>query len=473
MNHVLFSRPKQYEIRKDGTWHPDNCSRVILMDGSISWQSVAACVNLLGEEYPALGAAVQLKNVEPSPGDLVIKVDAPAELEGIETFQQGYVIDVDAITTLTAQSEQAVLFGLRTIWDTLGEGGLAYGKIADYPSTKQRGLHLDMGRKYFTKEWLLELVRTLSRNRMNELCLHFSENEGFRIASDTHPEVPSLHHLSKDDIREIIHLAEAYHVDIIPALDCPGHLGQALQEHPRWHLKREMTEPLYSAVDITNPEARAFVLELIDEYAELFSTSSVFHIGGDEFIDFNHFERFPQLEAYAKEHLGPECGGIDTYLDFLNQIIRHVRAKGFQVRIWNDGLFRLNVDEHISLDRDVQIAYWTSWDREMAPVQAFLERGYQVLNYNADYLYYILLKREGYADPSAEKIMTEWAPTKFPHHHIEGKQELTEKDSKQFLGCCYSIWCDWPDIQNEAQVIAGCRDSMRAFAARCWGADAN
>lgn len=468
MNHFLFSQPKQYETRGNGAWRPSKSSRVILLDGSISWEAVASCINLLGEEYPLLGAAAQIRNASPLPGDLVIKVDNPPELTGVETFQEGYVIEAGAVTTLTAQSERAVIFGIRTISDALREGGLCYGKIIDYPNTKVRGLHLDIGRKFYTKEWILALIRDLSRNRMNELCLHFSENEGFRIASDVHPEVPSLFHLSKDDVREIIRLANAYHIDVIPSLDCPGHLGQALQEHPRWRLKREMAEPLYSAVDITNPEARAFVLELIDEYAELFSGSKTFHIGGDEFIDFNHFEQFPELEAYAKEHLGPECGGVDTYLDFLNQVIRHVKAKGFQVRVWNDGLFRLNLEEHIPLERGIQIAYWSSWDKAMAPLQTFLDRGYEVLNYNGDYLYYILLQREDYTDPSAGKIMTEWDPAIFPTHPVKGKQVITEQNSKQFLGCCYSIWSDWPDLQDEAEVIARCRDSLRAFASRCW-----
>ena len=468
MNHFLFSQPKQYEARGNGIWRPSKSSRVILVDGSISWGAVASCINLLGEEYPLLGAAAQIRNVSPLPGDLVIKVDNPSELAGVETFQEGYVIEAGAVTTLTAQSERAVIFGLRAISDALGEGGLCYGKIIDYPSTKVRGLHLDIGRKFYTKEWILELIRNLSRNRMNELCLHFSENEGFRIASDVHPEIPSLFHLSKEDIREIIQLASAYHIDVIPSLDCPGHLGQALQEHPRWRLNREMAEPLYSAADITNPEARAFILELIDEYAELFSDSTVFHIGGDEFIDFNHFELFPEMDAYAKENLGPECSGVDTYLDFLNQVIRHVRAKGFQVRVWNDGLFRLNLEEHIPLERGIQIAYWSCWDRAMAPLQAFLDRGYEVLNYNGDYLYYILLQRKDYTDPSAEKIMTEWKPSIFPTHPVIGEQIISEKDSKQFLGCCYSIWSDWPDFQDEAEVISRCRDSLRAFAARCW-----
>lgn len=468
MNHFLFSQPKQYETRGNGVWRPSKSSRVILVDGCISWEAVASCINLLGEEYPLLGAAAQIRNVSPLPGDLVIQVDNPPELAGVETFQEGYVIEAGAVTTLTAQSERAVMFGIRTIWDALEEGGLCYGKIIDYPSTKVRGLHLDVGRKFYTKEWILELIRNLSRNRMNEFCLHFSENEGFRIASDVHPEIPSLFHLSKADIREIIRLASAYHIDINPSLDCPGHLGQVLQEHPRWRLNREMAEPLYSAIDITNPEARAFVLELIDEYAELFSGSTVFHIGGDEFIDFNHFELFPELEAYAKEHLGPDCCGVDTYLDFLNQVIAHVKAKGFQVRVWNDGLFRLNLEEHIPLERGIQIAYWSCWDKAMAPLRTFLDRGYEVLNYNGDYLYYILLQRKGYTDPSAEKIMTEWKPAIFPTHPVKGKQIVAGKDSKQFLGCCYSIWSDWPDFQNEEEVISRCRDSMRAFAARCW-----
>ena len=54
-----------------------------------------------------------------------------------------------------------------------------------------------------------------------------------------------------------------------------------------------MTEPLWSALDITQRPARDFLFSILDEYMELFAGSKVFHIGGDEFIDFNHFELFP------------------------------------------------------------------------------------------------------------------------------------------------------------------------------------
>lgn len=457
---LQFPQPKLVEKTGEGTWRLTG--RVILPeDGSLDRAAA-----LLGEDYPALAAAEKVRGGAVRPGDLVVRLGQPEVLAGKTTFDEGFTVEVGASAELTAQSRRAAVYGLRTVFEA---GELAFGRLADWPCTNERGLHLDAGRKYYTKDWIMERVKDLSRNRMNVLWLHFSENEGFRIDSERHPEVPSRFHLTKDEVREIIALCGELFVDINPALDCPGHLGAALLEHPRWRLNREMAEPLYSALDITNPDARAFLLELVDEYAELFAGSKVFHIGGDEFIDFNHFERFPEMDACARERLGPDCGGVDLYVDFLNQVIAHVRAKGFQVRVWNDGLFRPDQAEHVELDRNVQIAFWSNWDKGMAPLKAFLDRGYQVVNYHSEYLYYILLIRKDYTDPDPEKILTEWSPKIFPTHPTEGEQVIPAEYDGQFMGCCYSIWSDWPDLQSEEEVDRRSRDSLRAFGVRCWG----
>ncbi len=455
---LQFPQPKLVEKTGEGTWRLTG--RVILPeDGSLDRAAA-----LLGEDYPALAAAEKVRGGAVRPGDLVVRLGQPEVLAGKTTFDEGFTVEVGASAELTAQSRRAAVYGLRTVFEA---GELAFGRLADWPCTNERGLHLDAGRKYYTKDWIMKRVKDLSRNRMNVLWLHFSENEGFRIDSERHPEVPSRFHLTKDEVREIIALCGELFVDINPALDCPGHLGAALLEHPRWRLNREMAEPLYSALDITNPDARAFLLELVDEYAELFAGSKVFHIGGDEFIDFNHFERFPEMDACARERLGPDCGGVDLYVDFLNQVIAHVRAKGFQVRVWNDGLFRPDQAEHVELDRNVQIAFWSNWDKGMAPLKAFLDRGYQVVNYHSEYLYFILLIRKDYSDPDPDKILTQWHPGMFPTHPVSGPQTLDPK-SEQMLGCCYSIWSDWPDLEDEEEVDRRSRDSIRAFGIRCW-----
>ena len=155
-------------------------------------------------------------------------------------------------------------------------------------------------------------------------------------------------------------------------------------------------------------------------------------------------------------------------MDFLNEAIARVRAKGFQVRVWNDGLLRPDLAEHVKLDPDVQIAFWSNWDRGMAPLKVFLDRGYQVVNYNAEYLYYILLVRKDYTDPDADKLLTEWTPGMFPNHPLVGRQTVPQPQSDQFLGCCYSIWSDWPDLQSEDEVKARCEASLAAMGARCW-----
>ncbi len=455
---LQFPQPKLVEKTGEGTWRLTG--RVILPeDGSLDRAAA-----LLGEDYPALAAAEKVRGGAVRPGDLVVRLGQPEVLADKTTFDEGFTVEVGASAELMAQSRRAAVYGLRTVFEA---GELAFGRLADWPCTNERGLHLDAGRKYYTKGWIMERVKDLSRNRMNVLWLHFSENEGFRIDSERHPEVPSRFHLTKDEVREIIALCGDLFVDINPALDCPGHLGTALMEHPRWRLNRQMTEPLYSALDITKPEARAFLLELVDEYAELFAGSKVFHIGGDEFIDFNHFERFPEMDACARERLGPDCGGVDLYVDFLNQVIAHVRAKGFQVRVWNDGLFRPDQAEHVELDRNVQIAFWSNWDKGMAPLKAFLDRGYQVVNYHSEYLYFILLIRKDYSDPDPDKILTQWHPGMFPTHPVSGPQTLDPK-SEQMLGCCYSIWSDWPDLEDEEEVDRRSRDSIRAFGIRCW-----
>lgn len=219
MKELSFVRPKRYEKTGEGLWTPGAASRVILKSGEASWEEIAACVNLLGEEYPVLAAAAQLRDVESMEGDLVIRVGQPEELAGIETFQEGFAVRVGGAVEIVAQSLRAVMYGLRTVCEHVQAGALERGLLVDWPDTNERGLHLDAGRKFYTKEWIIARIRDLSRNRMNVLWLHFSENEGFRIASDRHPELPSLQHLSKDDVREIIRAANAYHVDLNPALD--------------------------------------------------------------------------------------------------------------------------------------------------------------------------------------------------------------------------------------------------------------
>lgn len=68
--------------------------------------------------------------------------------------------------------------------------------------------------------------------KLNQLGLHFSDDQGFRVASDTHPEIVSQQHLTKAEVQKIIALAGQLHIQIVPEIDSPGHLGAVMAPTP-------------------------------------------------------------------------------------------------------------------------------------------------------------------------------------------------------------------------------------------------
>ena len=94
-------------------------------------------------------------------------------------------------------------------------------------------------------------IRLLADLKLNQLHLHFSDNEGFRIESESHPEVVSKQHLTKRQVGEIVEYARRRHIRVTPELDMPGHLRAALAEHPELRLAGST-----DALDISLPAAK-------------------------------------------------------------------------------------------------------------------------------------------------------------------------------------------------------------------------
>ena len=91
---------------------------------------------------------------------------------------------------------------------------------------------LDNGRRYFSPAWIKRRIRELAYLKLNQLHLHFSDNQGFRIESEQPPgdrvraapdQAPGARHPR---------VRAAHHVRVIPELDMPGHMQAALAAHP-------------------------------------------------------------------------------------------------------------------------------------------------------------------------------------------------------------------------------------------------
>lgn len=332
---------------------------------------------------------------------------------------------------------------------------------------QERALMLDMARKFFTKEWIFKLIDYLEELQFNTLQLHFSENEGFRIQSELYPHLMSKEYLTKQDLREIISYANNRGIAIIPDFDTPGHLQQILKFYPTFQLEKmeegqTVKDP--RSLNIANPEARTFIKSLIKEFATLFQGSQYFHIGADEFIDFDQVEAYPQLVDYAKKHYGDQATGMETYIEYTNELIDYVIELGFTPRVWNDGFYRNHRTSLIELDPRVQITYWTKWHPNMAPVIEFLHRGHPLINFNDHYFYYVLGENASYKYPTAEHITSHWQIEKFA-----GDQSLTQEQLKSVIGTSFAIWCDLPDAQTQEEVFAGIKEPLKAMADKLGG----
>ena len=62
---------------------------------------------------------------------------------------------------------------------------------------------IDNGRRYYSPAWIKRRIRELAYLKLNQLHLHFSDNQGFRIESDSHPEVMTRPYLTKRQVRDI------------------------------------------------------------------------------------------------------------------------------------------------------------------------------------------------------------------------------------------------------------------------------
>lgn len=101
-----------------------------------------------------------------------------------------------------------MFYGTRTLKQEIRTAGSApEGTVRDAPDRPQRGLNLDIARKNFTPDWIEARLREMGDLKLNQLGLHFSDDQAFRIQSDTHPEIVSDPHLTKAEVRRITALA--------------------------------------------------------------------------------------------------------------------------------------------------------------------------------------------------------------------------------------------------------------------------
>jgi hypothetical protein len=281
---------------------------------------------------------------------------------------QGYSIAASTTNVVISASDADGLFyGCRNLIKQLMLSGYVASKN-EAPDVLERGLSLDNGRKYFSADWIKELIRELSWSDMNCLTLHFSEEMGVGIESKLYPWLNGRdgrlstqgvvatdnRQLTQAEVVDIIKYAKLYHVDVIPSLDTPGHMNYIVMKFNEQCATKDYSFTFdgttYTAkagseignylhvgtqtaivqgsdasgtnnfakahsrgIDISNEVAVAFTKSLVKEYATLFYNAGCtkIDIGGDELLGWggaitsgSKWKQLEHWQAYARTRTG-------------------------------------------------------------------------------------------------------------------------------------------------------------------------
>ncbi|MDX2544005.1 glycoside hydrolase family 20 protein [Streptomyces sp. WI04-05B] len=433
-------------------WRPASTARVVVGAGALADEGKL----LAGELRMTYGGTAA-----PRAGDVQLKLDPAQAAKGAES----YTLTVKSgRVTVAGPAEAGVFYGTRTLKQEVSGGSTApEGVVRDRPAKAQRGLMLDIARKHFTASWIKDRVRELGDLKFNELGLHFSDDQGFRIASDSHPEIVSADHLTKAEVRDILALAASRHITVVPEIDSPGHLGAVLAAHPDLQLRNAQGTAARGAIDISKPESAKIVDDLLGEYADLFTGAS-WNLGGDEYRALtvsSPATSYPQLAAAATQKYGAGAGVSDLATGWLNDRAATVRAHGrTALRAWNDGFYQ---SSSVQPGKNIQVAYWTGKEIGARQPAGYLSAGRKVVNYNDEYLYYVLGQPNTFVYPTGERIYKQWTP-----RVLRGSTAVSSAYDGQILGGVFAVWCDLSGSQTQNQVAAGIRMPLRATVQKLW-----
>ncbi|CAM5543385.1 Family 20 glycosylhydrolase OS=Streptomyces tendae OX=1932 GN=GUR47_16480 PE=3 SV=1 [Streptomyces tendae] len=434
-------------------WQPADDHRVVVADAGLADEGK----QIAGD----LGMTYAGEKGDERAGDLLLDVKADKGAN-----PESYTMTVrDGRVTVTGPSEAGVYYGTRTLKQAADGGGtVPEGVVRDEPAKPKRGFSLDIARKHYDADWIKDRIRELGDLKFNELGLHFSDDQAFRIESDSHPEIVSDEHLSKAEMKEIIDLASSRHITVVPEIDSPGHLGAVIAAHPDLQLRNAQGTPTRGAIDISEPEAAKIVDDLLNEYADLFPGSQ-FHLGADEYqalVVPDPEASYPTLAAAARKAYGSDGTVADLTTGWLNGRAETVMAHHRTPRAWNDGFFK---DTSVEPIKDIKVAYWTGKEIGARPPAEYLSAGRQVLNYNDEFLYYVLGQPQTFVYPTGERIYEQWTP-----RVLRGTTAVDAKYDDQILGGSFAVWGDFPNAQTQAQVAEGIRLPLAATVQKLWDA---
>ena len=405
--------------------------------------------------------------------------------------KEGYGIMIqDGVITIEAATNTGAFYATRTLLQ-MGESNLQNGEIRDFPSFSHRGFMLDTGRKFIPYDTLVDIMLNMAYYKMNDLQLHLNDNyiflkehlagknltqeeelkyvlehakTGFRVETDivgkNGQKLTSDEHYTKEEMQNLIKLAKALHINLVPEIDTPGHALSFVKVRPDLMYQGSLSDyrgkhnvERVAMLDLDNKydETLAFVKSVYDKLldgpdAPLHGVSTV-HIGTDEYY-----------------------GSRESYRRYVNDLIKYIKGKGYTPRIW--GSLSAKRGKTAVDWKDVEVDIWSiGWQQ---PKEA-IAQGAKIINITDIPTYSVPNgnnRQAAYGDyANYETQYNGWTPNDFRTGH----GPLLEASNPNILGGGHAVWNDNIDLHETGltsyDIFKRFFKSMQTTAERTWGSD--
>ncbi len=277
----------------------------------------------------------------------------------------GYLLSVEKEGVLIrAKDRPTISNALGTLYQLieLNNGKIPLMEIADGAYYAYRGMHLDVARHMFSVAEIKKYLDFLALYKFNKFHWHLTEDQGWRIEIKKYPKLQSIAayrdetlighyndqphqfdgkryggYYTQEEIKDIIHYADARGIEIIPEIDIPGHSLALLSAYPELgcetkEYKAATKWGVFSDVLCPKEETFKFLENVFSEIIELFPSEYI-HIGGDE-CPKDQWKKSALCQTIMKrENLKDEME-LQSY--FIQRIEKFINSKGKRIIGWDE-----------------------------------------------------------------------------------------------------------------------------------------
>jgi hexosaminidase len=364
-------------------------------------------------------------------------------------------------------------------------------EIADKPRFAYRGMHLDVGRHFFTVEFVKKYIDFIAMYKMNTLHWHLTEDQGWRIEIKKYPKLTQVgayrngtiigHHPGKgndnqkdggfytqEQVKDIVKYAADRYITVVPEIEMPGHASAAIAAYPQLScFPEEPTRPATNvawAGDNTGKQVQqgwgvypdvfapteytfGFLQDVLDEIIPLFPGRYI-HIGGDE-CPKDNWKRSGFCQQLIKEKGLKDEHGLQSY--FIQRMEKYLNSKGKQIIGWDEIL-----EGGLAPNATVM-----SWRGEKGGIEAAKQK-HNVIMTPGGWMYF---------DHSQTKnedsvVIGGYTTVQKVYSYEPLPAELSPEDTKYVLGAQANVWTEY--MSNPAKVEYMIFPRMSALSEVLW-----